>query len=136
MSARREGREVTLRLLYHLELVGGSPEREIARYWELNPADEEMRRFAETLVPKIYERKEEIDRLISAASDRWSLSRMDTMSRCLLRFAACEILYIPEVPSKVAINEAVELAKKYGPESAASFVNGILDRLLREKAPA
>ncbi len=136
MSARREGREVTLRLLYHLELLDGSPERETAHYWELNPAGEETRRFAETLILKISERKEEIDRLISAASDRWTLSRMDTMSRCLLQFAACEILYVPEVPAKVAINEAVELAKKYGPESAASFVNGILDRLLREKATA
>ncbi|MEE9274052.1 MAG: transcription antitermination factor NusB [bacterium] len=136
MPGRRAAREVALQLLYYLERVGGEAEGELDRFWRLYPVEEEARDFAETLVRKTLERKEELSRLVSEASERWSLGRMDSVSRCVLLMGACEIYYFPDVPPKAAIDEAVELAKRYGPAPASGFVNGILDRLLRERTPA
>lgn len=136
MGARREGRELAFRLLYHLDLVEGDAEAETAHFWKLNPGGEEARPFAERLAGEVLAHREEIDRLISEASERWSLRRMDAVSRCLLRLGACEILYFPDTPAQVAIDEAVELAKLYGPDTSPGFVNAILDRLNREKTTA
>ncbi len=136
MPSRRAGREQAFQLLYHLELVEGDPSLEIENFWRLNPDESGSRGFAERLVRKVLEHREEIDRLISEASARWSIRRMDAVSRCLLRLGACEILHFPETPPQVAIDEAVELAKHYGPETSFAFVNGILDRLLQEKTLA
>jgi len=136
MSGRRKEREQALQLLYHLEKVEGDPEHELEIYWQINEEHASARPFADRLVRKVLLRKEELDRLISDASEHWALSRMDSVSRCLLRLGACEILHFPNVPPQVAIHEAVELAKKYGPESSSGFVNGILDRLMREQSIA
>ncbi|MEK6710611.1 MAG: transcription antitermination factor NusB, partial [Nitrospinota bacterium] len=102
----------------------------------LNPGREGGRPFAERLVRRLMENRGEIDRQISEASERWSLPRMDAVTRCLLRLGACEILHFPETPPQVAIDEAVALAKQYGPETSSGFVNAILDRLLREQTLA
>lgn len=135
MRGREAAREMALRMLYHLELVGGDLEREKDRFWEVNPAPEEVREYAMRLVNITLEHRAEIDRHLSARSERWSLKRMDSLTRIILRMGACEILFHADIPPQVAINEAVKLAKSYGPDSAA-FVNAILDRLHREKAPA
>lgn len=136
MSGRRAGRELAFHLLYHLDRVEGDPDEEMANFFRLSPDREGGRPFAERLARKRLESREEIDRLLSEASDRWSLRRMDAVTRCLLRLGACEILYFPETPPQVAIDEAVELAKRYGPETSSGFVNAILDRLLREQTLA
>lgn len=136
MSSRREGRELAFHLLYHLDRVEGGPEEEMATFFRLNPGREGGRPFAEQLVRRLMENRGEIDRLLSEASERWSLPRMDAVTRCLLRLGACEILHFPETPPQVAIDEAVALAKQYGPETSSGFVNAILDRLLREQTLA
>ena len=136
MQGRRGSRELAFQLLYHLELVKGDDKPEMEYFWQLKEPKPDLKPFAEQLVKKVLENRENIDTLVAGASKRWPLGRMDTVSRCLLRLGACEILYMTDTPPQVAINEAVELAKRFGPDESPSFINGILDRLLRDKTPA
>jgi N utilization substance protein B len=84
------------------------------------------------LVEGVVANQEELDKLIRQHSEHWRLERMAAVDRNLLRLALYELLHVPEVPAKVVINEAVELAKKYGSEESGSFINGILDRVRQE----
>jgi N utilization substance protein B len=136
MQGRRGSRELAFQLLYHLELVKGDDKPEMDYFWQLKEPKPDLKPFAEQLVMKVLENRERLNTLLTGASKRWPLGRMDTVSRCLLRLGACEILYMPDTPPQVAINEAVELAKRFGPDESPSFINGILDRLLRDKTPA
>ena len=136
MQGRRGARELAFQLLYHLELVKGDAGPEMDYFWRLNAKKADLRPFAEQLVKKVLENREQIDGHLSGASKHWSLPRMDSVSRCLLRLGACEILYTPDTPPQVAIHEAVELAKRFGPDESPAFINGILDRLFRDKTPA
>ena len=135
MSGRRESRELAFQLLYHLDLIKGEVDKETEHFWEINGDKAALKPFADRLVCKVLCNLGEIDRLISGASNRWTLKRMDSVSRSLLRLGACEILHFPETPPEVAINEAVELAKRFGSEDTPGFVNGILDRLHQEETP-
>lgn len=125
-----------MQLLYYLDSIEGEPAAEIARFWELHPEAAGVSSYAEKLVRKVIGAAPEIERAITDASEKWSFQRMDAVSRCILRIGACELMYHADVPPKVVIDEAVELAKEYGPATSDKFVNGILDRLLRERAPA
>jgi N utilization substance protein B len=95
-------------------------------------ADSEEVEFTRSLVAGVEERVEEVDKLIEAASLNWRLSRMPTVDRNILRLAAYELLACEDVPASVSINEAVELAKRFGEKESGSFVNGILDRIAQE----
>ena len=90
--------------------------------------------FAERIVLGVLEHREEIDRLIERYSENWRLERMTPIDRNLLRMAIFEFLYCDEIPPKVTLNEAVDLGKRFGSEESGSFINGILDRLQKEKA--
>ena len=131
MSGRRAARELAFHLLYHLDRVEGNPDEEMANFFRLDSGREGDRLFAERLARKLLENRGEIDRLLSEASERWSLRRMDAVTRCLLRLGACEILHFPETPPQVAIDEAVELAKQYGTDESGRFVNGVLGAVYR-----
>ncbi|MFQ5895047.1 MAG: transcription antitermination factor NusB, partial [Nitrospinota bacterium] len=124
MGVRRRAREVALQILYQMEVVEGSPEKVLESFWTLHPAAPEVRAYAERLARSTWERRELLDSLIAEASEHWSLGRMDLIALNILRFAACELMCFGEVPTKVVINEAVEVAKKYGTADAAPFING------------
>ncbi|MDA0999936.1 MAG: transcription antitermination factor NusB [bacterium] len=136
MASRHKAREVAMQLLYYLDSVEGEPVAEVARFWGLHPEAVGVAPYVEKLVHKVLGAAPEIERAISDASEKWSFHRMDAVSRCILRIGACELMYYADVPPKVVIDEAVELAKEYGPATSDKFVNAILDRLLRERAPA
>ena len=131
---RRAGRELAFQLLYHADRVGSLTEEEVGRYWRLHPADEDSRVFADRLASIILEKGCRIDELLAEASARRSLDRMDAVSRSILRLGACEMYFVPDVPPAVTMDEAIRLAKRYGPEGAPGFVNGVLDRLHQEQA--
>jgi N utilization substance protein B len=88
--------------------------------------------FLDRLVRGVSTHREEIDRLIEGHSEHWRLERMPPVDRNILRIAAFELLYCEEVPPRVSVNEAVELAKRFGSEDSPAFVNGILDRIMTE----
>jgi N utilization substance protein B len=95
----------------------------------------EIRDFTTTLVTGVIQRRDEIDTFIQECSTNWSLERMGMVERNILRFAIYELCFLPDIPPNVTINEAVEVAKKYGTEEAPAFINGILDRVKHAVGP-
>lgn len=130
---RKAGRELAFQILYHMDRIGSLSPEEVERYWRLHPADENSRMFADRLVALVLEKDRQITDLLTEASASWSIERMDAVSRSILRLGVCEMYFVPDIPPAVAMDEAIRLAKRYGPENAPGFVNGILDRLHREK---
>ncbi len=130
---RKAGRELAFHILYHADRIGSFTPEEVERYWQLHPADEGSKIFADKLIALTLEKVGQIDDLLTEASASWSLERMDAVSRSILRLGVCEMYYFPDVPPAVTMDEAIRLAKRYGPENAPGFVNGILDRLHQEK---
>ena len=133
MGSRRTAREEALKVLYRLDLAGDDPQQALGEHWAENKVAQEVRAYATRLVHTAWEERAVLDPLIGRASEHWSLRRMSFIDRNLLRLAACEIVFFEDIPSKVAINEAVDIAGKYGTESSGAFVNGILDRILKER---
>lgn len=126
--SRSRCRELALQILYQAEFVGHR-EGEVARFWRHFHRGDKVPPYLQDLVSGVATHQEELDRLIRQHSEHWRLERMALVDRNLLRLAIYELLYHPEVPAKVVINEAVELAKRYGTELSGAFVNGLLDRI-------
>lgn len=129
---RKAGRELAFQILYHADRIGSLTPEEVDRYWQLHPADESSKMFADRIIALILEKGRQIDDLLTEVSASWSLVRMDAVSRSILRLGVCEMNFLPDIPPAVTMDEAIRLAKRYGPENAPGFVNGILDRLHQE----
>lgn len=137
MGRRRKAREVALQFLYQLDLHGDDdPTPHAADFWIRHPVDEETRVFAEGLVRGTKEQQAKADDLIRQYAEHWELERMAVVDRNILRLAVYEMLWGGDVPAKVVINEAIEIAKKFGTGESSRFINGILDRVLRELRPS
>ena len=132
---RRRARIACVQGLYRADVVGDP----LTRVREEIAADtglpEESRDYGARLVWLVEERGEEIDRVITAALTRWDLKRLAVIDRAVLRMAAAELLYAPEVPTQVVLDEAIEIAKRFGSNDSGRFVNGVLDRVAREQRP-
>ncbi|SIO19638.1 NusB antitermination factor [Singulisphaera sp. GP187] len=130
MTRRTRGREIALQVLYQTEQNPGLPPQEIRRFVERRlRGDKKLCEFAEALIAGVHANQPRIDELISAVAENWRLDRMAAIDRNILRLGAFELLYCDDVPTKVAINESLELAKRYSTAQSSRFVNGILDRL-------
>ena len=129
MGKRRKAREFALMMLYELEFRPGEADRLLQGFWQEHPAAPEVQSFAEGLVRGTLEHAAEIDRQVAEHATHWSLARIAPVERNILRLAAYELLHRHDIPEKVAINEAIELAKLYGSEESGAFVNGILDQI-------
>lgn len=133
-SPRRDGREAAVQFLYGNEAQGGidaSP-RNLEAFWALRDAKQEVRAFAEDLIAGVAKHAAAIDDAITAKLENYSLMRLSAVDRNILRLAAYEIRYANHIPPQAAINEAIEIAKRFGTEDSASFVNGVLDRILKQ----
>ena len=130
-GGRRRAREAALQMLYQWEVGRASPYEAIATYWPAhdseNALDDRLREFANDLVRGTIARLGEIDGILGANSQNWRVQRMAVIDRLVLRLAVYEFLAQPDTPSRVVINEALELARGYSGEEAVAFVNGILD---------
>ncbi|MGH7356625.1 MAG: transcription antitermination factor NusB [Candidatus Rokuibacteriota bacterium] len=136
MGRRRKAREVALQFLYQLDRHGADdPEPFAEEFWVRYPVDADTREFAEALVRGTKQNQGKVDELIGQCAEHWDLDRMAVVDRNLLRIAVYEMLWQPDVPPKVAINEAIEIAKKFGTAESSRFVNGVLDRVHRELHP-
>jgi N utilization substance protein B len=124
-------------LLYQLEVTGDASDDALAEYWnDLPPKLVLARSFAEKLVRDVREHCTEIDRLIDCAAVNWQLDRISRIDLSILRLAVGEMISSAEVPIEVVIDEAVELARGYSDIGAPAFVNGVLDRIARERMAA
>jgi N utilization substance protein B len=127
---RTKARERALQALYQIDVAATDIDEGLSRFWRsFEPVEKEVREMAEALVRGVAEHRREIDEAIEGVSINWRLDRMAKVDRNILRLAVYELERRPDVPVKVAINEAIELGKKYGSESSAAFVNGVLDRI-------
>ncbi len=137
MSRRRHARELAFRAAYQADVTGDPIERCLQEILEdlEQEADSETRGFAGSLVSSLALHQPEIDAVVSRIAKNWSLSRMAATDRSVIRLAAAELLYHVEVPVRVTLDEAIEIAKKYGMETSGAFVNGILDRLAHDVRP-
>ena len=129
MGTRRLGRELALQALYALDINPMDTRRFLVIFWENNPSPAEARNFAGQLIEGILSHRTDLDALIKSKAQHWALSRMALVDLNLIRLAAYELLYRDDIPKKVIINEAVEIAKKFGSEDSPAFVNGILDEI-------
>jgi N utilization substance protein B len=142
MGKRREGREAAVQYLYQLDLNGQELTTGVPEFWRLrcapgtNPPPK-TQAYAKELVDGVCSRLAEIDEQIKRLAANYELNRLAAVDRNILRLAIYEMLYCPDVPPVVSINEAIEIAKRFGSEDSGRFVNGILDRVRSElKRPA
>jgi transcription antitermination protein NusB len=130
---RRKAREYALQILFQTDFTNKKVDRKnLDEFWSDKKDKGEVRKFADELVTGALYNLDEIDRRIEKVTENWILKRMAAVDRNILRVAAYEILYRKDIPSAVAINEALEIAKKYSTSEAAAFLNGVLDRLARD----
>jgi transcription antitermination protein NusB len=137
--SRRRAREFALQALYQADTSDGPPDAGLDALVEgladpdgigaARPAEPDEKEFALRLVAGVAERKAEIDGMLEAASTNWRVPRMPVVDRNILRLACYELLACMDVPANVSINEAIELAKRFGDADSRAFVNGILDRI-------
>ena len=127
MGLRREGRELALQTLYALDLNPVATNDSLRQLRENARVPATARDFAEELVKGVAANREAIDRRIEEQSKNWSIARISRVDLNILRIALFELLYRSDIPKNVTINEAIEVAKKFGTEESPAFVNGILD---------
>jgi len=132
MGTRRRGREIALQMLYQIDITGVSPHSALEEFKNHFKVKKESWSFAEELVSGICKCLKETDSLIEGESEHWKLGRMSITDRNILRLAVYELLHMDGIPSKVTINEAIELGKLYGTEESPAFINGILDKVFKK----
>ena len=131
MRKRTFARECALKILYRIEISREPAESSLKDFWSKTAGslDKDSHDFAEVLVKGTCENLTAIDNIISKYADNWNISRMAVIDRNVMRMAAYEMLFRDDIPLNVSINEAIELAKKYGDVDSGKFVNGILDKI-------
>ena len=147
MRKRTRAREFALQLLYQLDITHGDIEATLEDFWtdrtdpvlsnkekeaiELDKKDDAVKKYTERLIKGTIAQLEFIDKTIERFAEHWSIDRMAYVDRNILRLSVYEMLVLDEIPVKVSINEAVELAKRYGEPDSSKFVNGILDKIAK-----
>ena len=136
MRKRTQAREYALQILYQVDITHDPVDSVLGRFWQDIEHDPEVHDFATQLVRNTWGNLGRVDPVIAKYSEHWDIKRMAAIDRCILRLASYEILYRKDIPPKVTINEALELAHKYSTPDSGRFINGILDKLMaREQEP-
>jgi transcription antitermination protein NusB len=129
MKSRREAREWAMKVLYACEVSGATPDPLLKHLLIGRQVEENHLHFCQELMNKTVSRIQQIDEIIRSCAEKWELERIAILDLVILRMSICELLYFPDIPPKVTINEAIEIAKKYSTEKSDKFVNGILDNV-------
>jgi len=131
MKRREQARQIALQALYQLDVRGEEFEPDVVAFIRESTADPEVYFFARRLVEGAWPWRAEADRLIQAAAEHWRIDRMPPVDRNILRLATWELCQAPDIPDRVALDQAIELAKRFGAAESGAFVNGVLDHVLR-----
>ncbi len=130
MRKRTKARECALKILYAIDITGDDSKQSIDSFWQNHEkVDAAVRGFADQLVLGVSDNIAKIDKVISDYATNWGLKRMAVIDRNILRFATYELLFTEDIPPKVTINEAIEIAKRYGDKDSGKFINGVLDKI-------
>jgi len=129
MGVRREGREAAIQFLYQRDLGGGAGISDLQEFYAFRGLSPSARRFCEGLVSGLLDHTADIDVALREHTQNYELDRLSAVDRNILRLAVHEMLFCDEIPPVVSINEAIDIAKKYGTEESGRFVNGVLDKI-------
>lgn len=132
MKNRRKSREAALQILYQKDVMADRSTQIPEAFWTSNPCDQDAMEFAVSLVKGTIENLERLDSMIEKTSDNWIINRMGVVDRNILRMAVFEMTSDYDIPLKVTLDEAIEIAKKYGTGESSKFVNGVLDKIKNE----
>lgn len=136
MRKRTQSREFALQILYRIDITCDAVDASLANFWQTcteEEVEDAVKDFTASLVSGVVSNRQEIDKKIAQFAANWQLSRMPVVDRNILRISCYELIFRDDIPPKVSINEAVELAKKYSGNEAGKFVNAILDKIKQEK---
>jgi len=131
LGQRRRARECALQMLFQIDLTGVRPEEVFGTFWAGQDAGDDTRRFAERLVEGVIAHRQRLDSALAGSAANWRVERMATVDRNVLRMAIYELLLERDTPAAVVLDEAIEVAKKFGSEESGAFINGILDDVRR-----
>ena len=131
MGARRKARELALQMLFQYDISGNDPDMIISTFEDLQKAKPNTREFAVKILHGTVENLAKIDEMIQQQADNWRLSRMAVVDRNIIRMSVYEFLHESDTPKLVIIDEAIEIAKKFGTQKSSQFINGILDGILK-----
>lgn len=129
MGTRRKGRELALQALYQIEITGDSSGAAVDLFLGHFEGNAEAKEFARRLVSGVVSQCGEIDRIIQQCTDHWKLMRMAKVDLVILRMAAYELVFCPDIPLNVSLDEAIEIGKRFGTDDSATFINGVLDQV-------
>lgn len=132
MGDRRRGREFALQILFQIDINNTGIKESLAGFWDSRPVSQTTRRFTERLVRGTLQHRKKIDLLLAETSENWRLERMAAVDRNILRLAVYEFLWEADIPSVVAIDEAIEMAKRFGGDDSGQFINGVLDSVRKK----
>lgn len=135
MGKRREGREAAVQFLFASELHGEHSPEEQEAFWTVHNAKNSVRTYAESLVLGVKTHVQQIDETIAPVLENFRIERLAAVDRNILRLAVYELMFVPDVPAPVVINEAIEIAKALGAGESGSFVNGILHKVAQKARP-
>ncbi|MGZ8425222.1 MAG: transcription antitermination factor NusB [Candidatus Binatia bacterium] len=133
-TMRRKGRELALQALYQIEITGDSSIAAVDLFLQHFEGGAKAKEFARRLVSGVVSQRPELDRLIAQCTENWKLARLAKVEHELLRLAAYEVVFCPDIPVPVSLDEAVEIAKRFGSEDSAGFINGVLDHIAKSSA--
>ncbi|MBU0895724.1 MAG: transcription antitermination factor NusB [Candidatus Omnitrophica bacterium] len=134
MRKRTMARESALKILYAIDITKDAPDKCINNFWlSQDKTAREIRNYADDIVLGVCNNRDRIDELVSECATNWELGRMAVIDRNILRLGAYELIFMDEIPPKVAINEAIDIAKRYGDKDSGKFVNGVLDKINKDK---
>src|SRR3954463_1683370 len=131
MGARRKARELALQMLFQLDLSGNAPDAIMLTFEDLQKSKPNTKEFATKIFRGTVDNLTKIDDMIQAQADNWRLSRMAVVDRNIIRMSVYEFLHENDTPKLVIIDEAIEIAKKFGTQKSSQFINGILDGILK-----
>ncbi len=131
MGARRKARELALQMLFQYDMAGNAPDTIVATFEDFQKSKANTREFAEKIFRGTVTHIQEIDDMIQAQADNWRLSRMAIVDRNIIRMSIYEFMHERDTPKLVIIDEAIEIAKKFGTQKSSQFINGILDGILK-----
>jgi transcription antitermination factor NusB len=136
VKKRTRARELALQFLYQVDVLKDGAIDELDAFLRQEERDAETCRFARRITEGTFERREKIDGIIQGVAQNWQISRMAVIDRNVLRLASFELLYCDDIPPKVAINEAIELGKRFSTANSGAFINGILDKIKSQSGAA
>jgi transcription antitermination protein NusB len=135
MGPRRHGRELAVQALYQVELTEDASARSLALFLSHFEGGAEAKEFARRLIDGVLEHRKEIDRQIGDATENWKLERIAKVELVILRLATYELLFCPDIPQNVSLDEAIEIAKRFGSDDSPTFINGVLDKIAANSRP-